>query len=90
MGLDKDEARALVRDHDVVYIYHNLIDAIGDKQVSEERVFEAAEDNRRDRPDRQKAQRRKRQQHDRDVRSRLHLPAPADRGERLLLSAGRR
>ncbi|MET4016638.1 BREX-1 system phosphatase PglZ type A [Bradyrhizobium sp. S3.2.12] len=44
MGLDKDEARALVRDHDVVYVYHNLIDAIGDKQVSEDRVFEAAED----------------------------------------------
>lgn len=44
MGLDKDQARALVRDHDVIYIYHNLIDAIGDKQVSEERVFEAAED----------------------------------------------
>lgn len=44
MGLDKDQARALVRDHDVIYVYHNLIDAIGDKQVSEERVFEAAED----------------------------------------------
>lgn len=44
MGMDKDQARALVRDHDVVYVYHNLIDAIGDKQVSEERVFEAAED----------------------------------------------
>ncbi|MEY9772124.1 uncharacterized protein (TIGR02687 family) [Sinorhizobium fredii] len=44
MGMDKDQARALVRDHDVVYVYHNLIDAIGDKQVSEDRVFEAAED----------------------------------------------
>jgi uncharacterized protein (TIGR02687 family) len=44
MGLDKEQARALIRDHDVVYVYHNLIDAIGDKQVSEERVFEAAED----------------------------------------------
>jgi uncharacterized protein (TIGR02687 family) len=44
MGLDKDQARALIRDHDVVYVYHNLIDAIGDKPVSEERVFEAAED----------------------------------------------
>ena len=43
MGMDKDQARALVRDHDVVYVYHNLIDAIGDKQVSEDRVFEAAE-----------------------------------------------
>jgi len=44
MGMDKNEARALVRDHDVVYIYHNLIDAIGDKKASEDRVFEAAED----------------------------------------------
>ena len=44
MGMDKDQARALVRDHDVVYVYHNLIDAIGDKRDSEERVFEAAED----------------------------------------------
>lgn len=44
MGMDKDQARALVRDHDVIYVYHNLIDAIGDKRDSEERVFEAAED----------------------------------------------
>lgn len=44
MGMDKDQARALVRNHDVVYVYHNLIDAIGDKQVSEDRVFEAVED----------------------------------------------
>ena len=44
MGMDKDQARALVRDHDVVFVYHNLIDAIGDKRDSEERVFEAAED----------------------------------------------
>ncbi len=44
MGMDKEQARTLVRDHDVVYVYHNLIDAIGDKQVSEDRVFEAAED----------------------------------------------
>ena len=29
MGMDKDQARALIRDHDVVYVYHNLIDAIG-------------------------------------------------------------
>ena len=44
MSMDKEQARALVRDHDVVYVYHNLIDTIGDKQVSEDRVFEAAED----------------------------------------------
>ena len=28
----------VVRGHDVIYIYHNLIDATGDKQVSEERL----------------------------------------------------
>lgn len=38
------DCRALVRDHDVVYIYHNRIDATGDKRESEERVFEAVED----------------------------------------------
>ncbi|MDQ2068212.1 BREX-1 system phosphatase PglZ type A [Xinfangfangia sp. CPCC 101601] len=38
-----DDAKAFVRDHDVVYIYHNQIDAIGDKVPTEDRVFEAAE-----------------------------------------------
>lgn len=41
--MDKDAMRALIRDHDVVYIYHNLIDAAGDKTASEGQVFEAAE-----------------------------------------------
>jgi uncharacterized protein (TIGR02687 family) len=45
MGLVKDDARALVRDHDVVYIYHDRIDAIGDKPGTERQVFEAAEDS---------------------------------------------
>lgn len=44
MAMRSDDARALLRDHDVVYIYHNMIDAVGDKSVTEERVFEAAED----------------------------------------------
>ena len=48
MALHGDDARALIRAHDVVYIYHNLIDAIGDKPVSEERVFEAVEDTLED------------------------------------------
>ncbi|OYZ13692.1 MAG: TIGR02687 family protein [Sphingomonadales bacterium 28-64-96] len=43
-AMPKDDARALFRDHDVIYIYHNLIDAIGDKPTTEERVFDAAED----------------------------------------------
>ncbi len=33
--------RKLVKDSRVVYIYHNRIDAIGDKQATEERTFEA-------------------------------------------------
>lgn len=40
--MDKDECRTLIRNNDVVYIYHNLIDFTG-KRDSEERVFEAAE-----------------------------------------------
>ena len=44
MGLNKDECRSLFREHDVVYIFHNRIDAAGDKKESEERVFEAVEE----------------------------------------------
>jgi uncharacterized protein (TIGR02687 family) len=42
--MDKDDIRTLIRENDVVYIYHNLIDATGDKSASEGRVFEAAEE----------------------------------------------
>ena len=42
--MGKDESRALVRDHEVVYVYHNLIDKTGDTRDTEERVFSAAED----------------------------------------------
>jgi uncharacterized protein (TIGR02687 family) len=44
MAMNKEECRALVRDHDVIYVFHNRIDATGDKRESEERVFEAVED----------------------------------------------
>lgn len=44
MAMKGDDCRALVRDHDVIYIYHNRIDATGDKRESEERVFEAVEE----------------------------------------------
>jgi uncharacterized protein (TIGR02687 family) len=43
MGMNIDESRALIREHQVVYIYHNQIDATGDKRETEERVFDAAE-----------------------------------------------
>jgi uncharacterized protein (TIGR02687 family) len=48
MALNKEDCRALIRDHDVVYIYHNHIDAVGDKRESEERVFEAVEETLQD------------------------------------------
>jgi uncharacterized protein (TIGR02687 family) len=44
MAMKLDDCRALVRDHDVIYVYHNRIDATGDKRESEERVFEAVEE----------------------------------------------
>ncbi len=44
MAKNGDDCRTLFRDHDVVYIYHNRIDATGDKRDSEEEVFEAVED----------------------------------------------
>jgi uncharacterized protein (TIGR02687 family) len=39
-----DGYRSLFSTNDVVYIYHNRIDAVGDKRDSEGRVFEAVED----------------------------------------------
>jgi uncharacterized protein (TIGR02687 family) len=44
LAMGKDESRALVRDHEVVYVYHNLIDKTGDTRDTEERVFGAAEE----------------------------------------------
>ncbi|MFJ1258085.1 BREX-1 system phosphatase PglZ type A [Cupriavidus sp. CuC1] len=44
MIMGKEESRALLRDHDVVYVYHNLIDKTGDTRDTEERVFAAAEE----------------------------------------------
>jgi uncharacterized protein (TIGR02687 family) len=44
MEMNRDESRALFRDHEVVYVYHNHIDAVGDKRDSEERVFAAVEE----------------------------------------------
>lgn len=44
LAMGKEESRALVREHEVVYVYHNLIDKVGDTRDTEERVFAAAED----------------------------------------------
>lgn len=44
LKLHKDDCRALFKEHDVIYVYHNRIDAIGDKLATEESVFSAAEE----------------------------------------------
>ena len=44
MQMGRDDSRALVRENEVVYVYHNLIDKTGDTRDTEERVFAAAED----------------------------------------------
>ena len=44
LALGKDKGREFVRDRQVVYIYHDRIDMIGDKQASETKTFEAVSD----------------------------------------------
>lgn len=39
----KTDGRALMRDHDVVYIFHNRIDKIGDSAGTEAKTFDAVE-----------------------------------------------
>ncbi len=43
MEMNHEESRQLVKDNQVIYIYHNQIDAIGDKNETEGQVFDAAE-----------------------------------------------
>lgn len=43
MSLGTIEGKDLFRDHDVLYLYHNQIDAIGDKLATEENVPSATE-----------------------------------------------
>ena len=44
IAMKREAARAFVKDKSVVYIYHDKIDAIGDKQSSEEHTFSACRD----------------------------------------------
>ena len=44
----KEEARLKVSECDILYIYHNQIDATGDKIATEDRTFEAVEDTLED------------------------------------------
>ncbi len=43
MSLKADDGKEVFRDHDILYLYHNRIDIVGDKLATEERVTEAAE-----------------------------------------------
>ena len=43
LNMKKDARRELVTGKEVIYIYHNAIDAIGDKVPTESKVFEACE-----------------------------------------------
>ena len=47
-SLSRDELRELYQQHQVLYVYHNRIDATGDKAGTERQVFEAVEDTLRD------------------------------------------
>lgn len=43
LQMKKTERRALVHGKEIVYIYHNTIDALGDKPATETKVFEACD-----------------------------------------------
>lgn len=43
LQMDRDTGRAFVKDYNVIYIYHDEIDATGDKVATEEKVFDAVE-----------------------------------------------
>jgi uncharacterized protein (TIGR02687 family) len=40
---NNDQRKAMIKDHDVIYFYHNEIDKTGDDLTSEDRVFNAVE-----------------------------------------------
>lgn len=44
LDMSRDDCRELMRENSVLYIYHNRIDATGDKRETEGRVFEAVEE----------------------------------------------
>jgi uncharacterized protein (TIGR02687 family) len=44
LGMSRDEMRELYQQYQVIYIYHNRIDATGDKPATERQVFGAVEE----------------------------------------------
>jgi uncharacterized protein (TIGR02687 family) len=45
LNFNRDDGRAFAKANSVIYIYHNEIDAIGDKSASEHKVFSAVEES---------------------------------------------
>jgi uncharacterized protein (TIGR02687 family) len=44
LSLGKEKGRARIKDYRVVYVYHDRIDLLGDKQASEDQTFQAVAD----------------------------------------------
>lgn len=44
LNMNSHDVRDVVKDYDVVYVYHNVIDHVGDKRDTEEKTFDAVED----------------------------------------------
>ncbi|MFA5639973.1 MAG: BREX-1 system phosphatase PglZ type A [Bacteroidales bacterium] len=44
MNTKGEEAKRLVQDHDLIYVYHNRIDGTGDDTTSEDKVIEASKE----------------------------------------------
>ncbi len=45
LDFNKADGRTFAKAHDIIYIYHNEIDATGDKSASEHKVFDAVDDS---------------------------------------------
>jgi uncharacterized protein (TIGR02687 family) len=45
LDLNRDDGREFVKAHNIIYIYHNEIDATGDKRESEHKVFNAVDES---------------------------------------------
>lgn len=48
LAMPGDELRDLYKQHQIFYVYHDRIDAVGDKAATERTVFQAAEDTLRE------------------------------------------
>lgn len=44
LNFKHEQTRNIIRDNDIIYIYHNRIDAIGDSIKTEDKVFESVEE----------------------------------------------